>query len=135
MSRVTQDFRDRIEKLACNGNYRIVPLEVDYLYEMCNQIDLEYEKLSELIHGLTVCADDEADARTDCPFYDENEPNKCTINRSLDECHMFIDDNFNETEGTGDVWIECDMCGWQMSFEPRMPDFNYCPNCGRKVVY
>lgn len=61
---------------------------------MCNQIDLEYEKLSELIHGLTVCADDEADARTDCPFYDENEPNKCTINQSLDECHMFIDDNF-----------------------------------------
>ena len=48
---------------------------------------------------------------------------------------MFINDNLNETEGTGDVWIECDVCGWQMPFEPRMPDFNYCPNCRRKVIY
>lgn len=92
---ITQEFRDKIEKLTCNGHYRIVPLEVDYLYDICDQID----------------------------------------NKSTETCHMFIDDNFNETEGTGDVWIECDVCGWQMSFEPRMPDFNYCPNCGRKVVY
>ena len=51
-------------------------------------------------------------------------------NESIETCHMFINDNLNETEGTGDVWIECDVCGWQMPFEPRMPDFNYCPNCG-----
>lgn len=51
-----------------------------------------------------------------------------------DTCHMTIEDNFNETEGTGDAWLECDACGWQMPFEPRIPDFNYCPNCGRRIV-
>lgn len=46
-------------------------------------------------------------------------------------CHIIVEDNFNETEGMGDVWLECDVCHWTMPFEPRIPDFDYCPHCGR----
>ena len=49
-------------------------------------------------------------------------------------CHITVEDNLAETEGMGDVWIECDKCHWQMPLEPTTPRFNYCPNCGRKVV-
>ena len=49
-------------------------------------------------------------------------------------CNISINDNLAETEGMGDVWLECDACGWQMPLEPSTPRFNFCPNCGRKVV-
>ena len=49
-------------------------------------------------------------------------------------CNISVNDNLAETEGMGDVWLECDACGWQMSLEPSTPRFNFCPNCGRKVV-
>jgi len=48
-------------------------------------------------------------------------------------CHITVQDNMTETEGMGDVWLECDACGWQMPLELSMPRFNYCPNCGRRV--
>lgn len=48
-------------------------------------------------------------------------------------CHVTVQDNMAETEGMGDVWLECDACHWQMPLEPSTPRFNFCPNCGRKV--
>lgn len=48
-------------------------------------------------------------------------------------CHITVQDNMTETEGMGDVWLECDACGWQMPLEPSTPRFNFCPNCGRSV--
>lgn len=50
------------------------------------------------------------------------------------ECHITVEDNLAETEGMGDVWLECSACHWQMPLEPTTPLFNYCPNCGAKVV-
>jgi hypothetical protein len=56
-------------------------------------------------------------------------------------CRITVEDNLAETEGTGDVWLECSACHWQMLLEPTTPRFgycpplfSYCPNCGRKVV-
>jgi hypothetical protein len=49
-------------------------------------------------------------------------------------CHITVQDNLAETEGMGDVWLECDTCHWQMLLEPSTPRFKFCPNCGRKVV-
>lgn len=49
-------------------------------------------------------------------------------------CHITVQDNMAETEGMGDVWLECDACHWQMPLEPSTPRFNYCPNCRRRVV-
>lgn len=56
-------------------------------------------------------------------------------------CHITVEDNLAETEGMGDVWLECSACHWQMLLEPTTPLFgycpplfNYCPNCGRRVV-
>lgn len=50
------------------------------------------------------------------------------------ECHIAVQDNLAETDGMGDVWLECDACNWQMPLEPSTPRFNYCPNCGAEVV-
>ena len=41
----------------------------------------EEKKLRELVRGLEVCADEDADARTDCPLYDEGEPYRCAKER------------------------------------------------------
>lgn len=49
-------------------------------------------------------------------------------------CRIAVQDNLAETDGMGDVWLECDACHWQMPLEPSTPRFNYCPNCGREVV-
>lgn len=48
-------------------------------------------------------------------------------------CHVDVRDNLSETEGMGDVWLECDACHWQMPLEPSTPKFNFCPNCGRRI--
>lgn len=49
-------------------------------------------------------------------------------------CHITVQDNMAETDGMGDVWLECDKCHWQMPLEPSTPRFNFCPNCGAKAV-
>ena len=48
-------------------------------------------------------------------------------------CHITVKDNLAETEGLGDVWLECDECHWQMPLEPSTPKFNFCPNCGKRI--
>lgn len=48
-------------------------------------------------------------------------------------CHITVKDNLAETEGLGDVWLECDECHWQMPLEPSTPRFNFCPNCGKRI--
>ena len=50
-------------------------------------------------------------------------------------CHIRVFDNLAESDGNGDVWLECDECHWQMDYAeaPSMP-LKFCPNCGRKVV-
>ena len=49
-------------------------------------------------------------------------------------CRIDVFDNLMESEGMGDVWLECSSCHWKMDYAeaPSMP-LNYCPNCGRKV--
>ena len=49
-------------------------------------------------------------------------------------CHVTVQDNLAETEGMGDIWLECDACHWQMPLEPSTPRFNFCPNCGHRIV-
>ena len=48
-------------------------------------------------------------------------------------CHMEVKDNLAESEGMGDVWLECDRCHWQMMLEPTTPRFKYCPNCRAEI--
>lgn len=50
-------------------------------------------------------------------------------------CRIDVFDNLAESDGNGDVWLECSACHWQMDYAeaPSMP-LNYCPNCGRIVV-
>ena len=48
-------------------------------------------------------------------------------------CHITVQDNLAETDGMGDVWLECDACHWQMLLEPSTPRFNFCPSCGARI--
>ena len=50
-------------------------------------------------------------------------------------CRIDVFDNLMESEGAGDVWLECSRCHWKMDYAeaPSMP-LNYCPNCGARVV-
>lgn len=58
---------------------------------------------------------------------------EATLGRGV--CRITVHDNLAETEGNGDVWLECDACHWQMDYAdaPFMP-LNFCPSCGREVV-
>ena len=51
-------------------------------------------------------------------------------------CKFTIEDNMNESEGMGDVWIECSTCHCVFDFyaDEWLMNMNYCPNCGAKVV-
>ena len=69
--------------------------------------------------------------------YDNGDTKFCIDARRLtpeQASHISVQDNLAETEGMGDVWLECDACNWQMPLEPSTPHFNFCPNCGKKVV-
>lgn len=52
-------------------------------------------------------------------------------------CHPIISDNLTESEGTGDAWADCSECGHLLFVltDPSSQPPNYCPGCGRKVVY
>ena len=52
-----------------------------YLVYAVEDLCAENDKLRELVRGLEVCADEDADARTDCPLYDEGEPDRCAKER------------------------------------------------------
>ncbi len=51
-------------------------------------------------------------------------------------CKFTIEDNMNETEGMGDVWIECSACHCVFDFyaDEWLMKMSYCPNCGAKVI-
>ena len=51
-------------------------------------------------------------------------------------CEYAIKDNMNETEGMGDVWIECSACHCAFDYyaDEWLMNMHYCPNCGAKVV-
>ncbi len=52
----------------------------DYISSLIDEVnDLQFEnaRLRVLVRGLEVCATEDADARTDCPLYDEQMPNRC----------------------------------------------------------
>lgn len=49
---------------------------------------------------------------------------------------IIVKDNMNETEGMGDVWLECEKCLCKFDYESdewiaRMP---YAPCCGRRIA-
>ena len=52
------------------------------------------------------------------------------------ECEYSIKDNMSETEGMGDVWIECSACHCAFDYyaDEWLMNMHYCPNCGAKVV-
>lgn len=56
--------------------------------------------------------------------------------RAEHTCKFTIEDNMNETEGMGDVWIECSACHCVFDFyaDEWLMKMSYCPNCGCKVV-
>ena len=54
-------------------------------------------------------------------------------------CEFVIKDNMNESEGMGDVWIECSACHCQFDYyaDDWLMKMSYCPNCSarnRKAV-
>lgn len=51
-------------------------------------------------------------------------------------CEYAIKDNMNETEGMGDVWIECSACYCVFDYyaDDWLMNMHYCPNCGAKVI-
>ena len=49
----------------------------DNLIDDINDLKSENARLRVLVRGLEVCATEDADARTDCPLYDEQIPNRC----------------------------------------------------------
>lgn len=51
-------------------------------------------------------------------------------------CEFNIKDNMNETEGMGDVWIECSACNCVFDFyaDEWLMKMGYCPNCGARRV-
>lgn len=57
-------------------------------------------------------------------------------NRAERTCEFNIKDNMNETEGMGDVWIECSACHCAFDYfaDDWLMKMSYCPNCGAKVV-
>ena len=50
-------------------------------------------------------------------------------------CEYAIKDNMNETEGMGDVWIECSACHCAFDYyaDEWLMNMHYCPNCGARV--
>ena len=61
---------------------------------------------------------------------------KAWNSRAERTCEFNIKDNMNETEGMGDVWIECSACNCVFDFyaDEWLMKMSYCPNCGAKVV-
>jgi hypothetical protein len=51
-------------------------------------------------------------------------------------CKFVVKDNMNESEGMGDVWIECNACHYQFDYyaDDWLMKMNYCPNCGARVL-
>ena len=51
-------------------------------------------------------------------------------------CEFNIKDNMNETEGMGDVWIECSTCHCMYDYfaDDWLMAMNYCPSCGARKV-
>jgi hypothetical protein len=50
-------------------------------------------------------------------------------------CEFAVKDNMNESEGMGDVWIECSACHCQFDYyaDDWLMKMSYCPNCGRRI--
>jgi len=63
---------------------------------------------------------------------------KYSVNRGWKErtCEFNVKDNMNETEGMGDVWIECSACHCVFDFyaDEWLMKMSYCPNCGARVI-
>jgi hypothetical protein len=59
-----------------------------------------------------------------------NCPNNCTNSERTETCHIDLV-GYNQHEDR----FQCRSCDWSMWFKRgTWPQFNYCPNCGRKVV-
>lgn len=61
---------------------------------------------------------------------------KAWNSRAERTCEFNIKDNMNETEGMGDVWIECSTCHCVFDYfaDDWLMKMSYCPNCGARVV-
>lgn len=52
------------------------------------------------------------------------------------ECEFVIEDDMNETEGMGDVWIRCTSCDTCFDYYENdwlLMHKNYCPHCGARA--
>lgn len=65
-----------------------------------------------------------------------SETEETSDNAPLRTCEYVIKDNMNETEGMGDVWIECSACHCAFDYyaDDWLTNMSYCPSCGAKVV-
>jgi hypothetical protein len=110
------------------------------MFELLDEREVEYEWNSESfsyegINGIWWFVEGRHDRATVdlyAPCATPEQAIEATLGRGT--CHITVQDNLAETEGMGDVWLECDTCHWQMLLEPSTPRFKFCPNCGRKVV-
>ena len=61
---------------------------------------------------------------------------KAWNSRAERTCEFSIKDNMNETEGMGDVWIECSACNCVFDFyaDEWLMKMSYCPSCGARRV-
>lgn len=61
---------------------------------------------------------------------------KAWNSRAERTCEFSIKDNMNETEGMGDVWIECSACNCVFDYyaDEWLMKMSYCPNCGARRV-
>ena len=69
-------------------------------------------------------------------FIDEESAVAAWNARAERTCQFTIKDNMNESEGMGDVWIECSACHCAFDFyaDEWLMNMGYCPNCGARVI-
>ena len=80
----------------------------------------------------------DCEEREFAPEWDGHTPDEAiariaTLGRGTRE--YAIKDNMNETEGMGDVWIECSACHCAFDYyaDEWLMNMHYCPKCGARV--
>ncbi len=119
----------------------------DELRRLLDERGIEHMDFNMPERSLTLFAGDEHDGAytensvdTILTVYGASPEQAVEVTLGRGTCRITVEDNLAETEGTGDVWLECSACHWQMPLEPTPPRFDYCPplfsycpNCGRRI--
>ena len=108
MLRSDDEYETKIDELLCyltNGKF-----------SKSRQYSLDFMK---------ACVDEEY----------EDAYNELSAELGSGACEFVVKDNMNESEGMGDVWIECSACHCQFDYyaDDWLMKMSYCPNCGKAV--